>query len=340
MRLAHQAPPTSPVVRHRLLRKGQGQDTGPFSALARYIGSPETGRNPLEGGDIRIFRVATFNIGQAGLDLFGKRLRDGVPHARDRLPHIAGALAANDAGTDVWLLQEVYGPAALKSVAAVPGFVTFCAEKRPGRQATGLAILVREDWPSELLGEARFSPLDRIEKSIANKGIMAVGVETPLGPVAFGNLHTSYNGRGDLGTKKKAPIQRRRQVEKAAAFMERHRGDAAAILGGDFNFSLSGEPGNHAILTKAGWRDLRESSVDHDDAGLRTWSARNPLVHEDPDYPDQDIDLLFAHAHPAWTAHTRHIFTANEVPLPDGGHIPLSDHFGLMAEVISEGKTT
>lgn len=326
------------MVRHRLLRNGQGQHTGRLSALAGYIGSTATGRNPLTRGVFRIFRVATFNIGQAGLDLFGKRLRDGVPHASERLAFIAEALTHNTHDVDVWLLQEVYGRSALRAVAKLPGYRAYLAESRPRKQATGLAILIREEWPSELLGKSRFPPLDRIEKSIANKGVMAVGATTPIGPVAFGNLHTCYDGRGELEAKKKAPVLRRRQIEKATAFMDRHRDGAPAVLGGDFNFSLAGDPGNHAILTNRGWRDLREASDTHDNLGVCTWSARNPLVHDDPDYPDQDIDMLFTAADNAWSVDTQHIFCENAVPLQNGDQVPLSDHYGLLARISDPGK--
>lgn len=277
--------------------------------------------------------MATFNIGQAGLDLFGKRIRDGVPHASERLPHIARALEANDHGVDIWLLQEVYGQAALNSISGVAGYQPFLAESRPKKHATGLAVLVREDWSADLLGKHRFPPLDRIEKSIANKGIMAVGVRSALGPVAVGNLHTCYDGSGEADARKKAPVLRRRQVEKAASFMSRLRDGAPVLLGGDFNFSLLGEPGNHAILTNGGWRDLREDATDHDDAGIRTWSSRNPLVREDPDYRDQDIDLMFALDDPGWAFRTRHIFTSDIVETAKGDLIPLSDHYGLLAEI-------
>lgn len=268
----------------------------------------------------------------------GFRLRDGVPFATDRLPHIVDALTQNPHGIDIWLLQEVYGRAALSAVSAIPDFTPFLAEARPGRQPTGLAILVREDWKSELLGKARFAPLDRIEKSIANKGAMAVGVETDLGSIAIGNLHTCYDGRGEQEGRKKAPVFRRRQMEKATSFMDRHRDGAPAILGGDFNFSLKGEPGNHGILTNAGWRDLRETAAEHDDAGCRSWSAANALVAEDPDYPDQDIDMLFALDDPGWDCRTRHIFTDDVVDLRNGEFVPLSDHFGLLAEVSKSGS--
>jgi endonuclease/exonuclease/phosphatase family metal-dependent hydrolase len=282
---------------------------------------------------LSIFRIATFNTGQAGLDLLGMRLRDGVPFATERLPAIADAIARNSDRIDVWLLQEVYGKAAMSAVSAIPSYQAFMAQSRPRNQATGLAILVREDWPAQLLGKDRFAALDRIEKSIANKGIMAVGVETPDGPIAFGNLHTCYDGRGDQEARKKAPILRRRQLEKAAAFMSRHNGDTPAILGGDFNLSLQGEPGNHAVLTSKGWRDLRQNAVAHEGGSLATWSASNPIVTPDPDYPDQDIDLLFATGNPDWQYSTRTIFTENIVDSPDGRQVPLSDHYGLMAEV-------
>lgn len=230
-------------------------------------------------------------------------------------------------------MQEVYGRAALDAIRSIPGYQAFLAESRPRKQATGLAILIRQGWPAELLGKHRFPPLDRIEKSIANKGIMAVGVETSSGPVAFGNLHTCYDGRGEHEIRKKAPVLRRRQMEKAASFMERLRDRAPAILGGDFNFSLTGEPGNHAVLTNAGWQDLRKTAIAHDGGGVTTWSATNPLVRPDPDYPDQDIDMLFATGGSGWKAATRHIFTADCVGLADGTQVPLSDHYGLMAEI-------
>lgn len=277
-------------------------------------------------------RIATFNTGQAGLDLFGRRLRDGVPHATRRLPMIAEALAENEEHIDVWLLQEVYGRTALDAIAGIPGYQPFLAQSRPRRQATGLAILVRQDWEAQLLGKSLFSPLDKIEKCIANKGIMVVVVETPLGPVAFGNLHTCYDGRGDPETRKRAPVLRRRQMEKSASILERLNGDGQAILGGDFNFSLRQEPGNHAVLTSKGWRDVRETAAEFDDRGVCSWSSRNPLVTPDPDYPDQNIDLLFASGDRGWQITASHIFTDDVVALPDGDMMPLSDHYGLKAE--------
>lgn len=279
-----------------------------------------------------MLRIATFNIGLARLRLLEVPVVDGVPHATRRLPYIMDALAANPLGVDIWLLQEAYHPSVHSMLRALPGYSAFmAADAGPD---TGLCILVRSDWPARGPAVTRFRQLDWVETVVARKGAMAVSVETPLGPVAVGNLHASYDGRGRERIRLKAPVLRAEEVAQSTAFMEAQGQGLMKLLGGDFNLSLFNEPTGHAVATERGWRDLRETADTFDDAGVKSWSLDNPLAHGIPTEPSHDIDLIFMRDAPdGLHVATRHALTEPVVPLPSGDSVPLSDHYAMLAEI-------
>ncbi|PJK29460.1 endonuclease/exonuclease/phosphatase family protein [Minwuia thermotolerans] len=279
-----------------------------------------------------MLRIATFNIGLARLRAGGVPLVDAVAHAGRRLPRIVEALSANAPGIDIWLIQEAYHHSVRAALGGVSGFRLHAAAERSAD--TGLCVLVRRDWPSGGLAVVRFRALDWVETVVARKGAMRIDVETPLGPARVGNLHASYDGRGREGIRRTAPGLRAEEVGQALDLLE-SGGGGLKLLGGDFNLSLASEPAGHGVATARGWRDLRETADAHDDGGVRTWSLDNPIAVSAPGGPAHDIDLIFMKdAAPSLRVETAHILTEPAVPLPSGRHVPLSDHYALMATLI------
>ncbi len=277
-----------------------------------------------------MIRVATFNIGLARLHLLGRTLREGVPYQRARLPAIAAWLAWNSDAVDVWMLQEAYGRDVARLISMTPGFHAIPA--RALGPDTGLIMLVRKGLSIDRSGAIPLPAVDWVERFVARKGMQSVDLSIDGRLFRIGNMHTSYDGRGRADVAARAPARRRTQIGMALDSMERDAADRTLILGGDFNASAVQEPATFALGHARGWQDARIDGKSFDSAGVMTWCGRNPIINGDS--PDQDIDHIWVRA-PSGTAEirSRHIATRHAVALPDGSFIPLSDHYGLAADI-------
>ncbi len=287
-------------------------------------------RNPTTPAIFPMIRVATLNIGLARLHLLGLTLREGVPYQQARLPAILAYLARNAAGADVWLLQEAYGRGVARRLGLTPGFRAVAA--RAQGPDTGLVMLVRKGLS---IGNAESLPLpavDWVERFVARKGLQCIDLAIDGHRFRVGNLHTSYDGRGKAEVAARAPASRRQQITMALDSLERDAQDSTLILGGDFNASAVQEPETFAIGHARGWLDARVDAESHDAAGVMTWSRENPVVRGDA--PDQDIDHIWIRP-PAGPVRivSRHVATRRNAVTPDGTAIPLSDHYGLVADI-------
>ncbi len=275
-------------------------------------------------------RIATFNIGMAGFRLFGRMLREGVPHSAQRWPAIMQMLCENKENVDIWLLQAAYGTRVIRDLRSLEN-VRVVASRDMGKDR-GLCILVRSDWPIDRVSTTSFKPLDLVERFVAPKGLLQLRVHHPDGALHIGNLHTCYDGLRPDSHQKKAANLRRQQMQQVTDAMPRDR----TVLGGDFNFSPGHEPKSFDVLARSGWKEARDVK---DSEPLRTWSNLNPLVHPDPAYPDQNIDMLLMRGFRG-QAKSRIILHNHIVPCADNTSIPLSDHYGLLAEIDITGETT
>ncbi|MEC9347932.1 MAG: endonuclease/exonuclease/phosphatase family protein [Pseudomonadota bacterium] len=277
-----------------------------------------------------MLRIATFNTGLARLRLLGRPVFDAVPFPDLRLPLIRDRLASGTDGVDIWLLQEVYGADAVRAFTAIPGYAAVSALSL-GRDS-GLVTLVRDGLAVSDAEIAPFPANDWVEATFAKKGTLAVDVETPVGPMRIGNLHTSYDGRGRKRIKAKAPLSRARQVGIALDLLERGGAGRHLLLGGDVNASKAHEPATWRVAPDRGYADLRLEAEAYDDAGVTSWAPANRLARGHG--RNEDIDLIFARWHGApLRCSARHFLTEPVVPLPDGTTGPLSDHYALLVEI-------
>lgn len=294
-----------------------------------YRGVPHAPQ-PEHPSEFSMIRVATFNIGLARLHLLGRTLREGVPYQQVRLPAILAHLARNSEAADVWLLQEAYGRGVANMLSQTQGFRAVAA--RAQGPDTGLLTLVRKGLSVSNATTQSLPAVDWVERFVARKGLQFIDLAIDQQLFRIGNMHTSYDGRGKQAVAARAPETRRRQITMALDSLEDGAADRTLILGGDFNASPVQEPETFGIGLARGWLDARLDAESHDYAGVMTWSTQNPIINGAG--PDQDIDHIWLRpASGTVRIRSRHIATQRVVPVGGGTMIPLSDHYGLAADI-------
>lgn len=287
-------------------------------------------RNPSTQANFPMIRVATFNIGLARLHLLGWTLHEGVPCQQARLPAIAAHLARNSEGADVWLLQEAYGRGVASLLSQTQGFRAVAA--RVQGPDTGLVTLVRKGLSVSNATAQPLPAVDWVERFVARKGLQFIDLAIDQQLFRIGNMHTSYDGRGRQAVAARAPDTRRRQITMALDSMADGAAERTLILGGDFNASAVQEPETFGLCHARGWLDARADADAHDNAGVMTWSTQNPIINGAG--PDQDIDHIWLRpASGSGRITSRHIATRHVVAVAGGAMIPLSDHYGLAADI-------
>ena len=281
-----------------------------------------------------MLRILTFNTGLTEIRLFGIALYEDVPHVVARATHLAPALRGVDA--DIVLLQELV-PQRVKVILAAelrdlyPHSAGIAEDSR--FYGTGLLTLSRHPmtdasctpFAQQTLEEGLFGP----------RGMLACTMDTPgPGPVRVINLHATAGGAYRRKRRRGAPDRRSAQIAQAieaagAPF------DGTVVLAGDFNCDPAADAATGRVLGAAGLADVAAGLPDTD-RPQGTWDPANPLNRGRATGPARRVDHIFVRpgGNPgiAVTA-ARTVLDKPLVPLPDGEPLPVSDHYGLLAEL-------
>ena len=281
-----------------------------------------------------MLRVLTLNTGLTEIRLFGAALYEDVPHVVERAAHLAPALRGVDA--DIVLLQELVPKHVKVSLAAelrdlYPHSAGIAEDSR--FYGTGLLTLSRHpmadasctSFAQQTLEEGLFGP----------RGMLACTVDTPdLGRVRVINLHATAGGAYRRKRRRGAPDRRSAQIAQAietagAAF------DGAVVLAGDFNCDPAADPATDRLLQAAGLADVSADLPD-DARPQGTWDPANPLNRGRAAGPARRVDHIYVRPggrRRVAVGTVRAVLGEPVVPHPDGEPLPVSDHYGLLAEL-------
>ncbi|MCX7040290.1 MAG: endonuclease/exonuclease/phosphatase family protein [Spirochaetes bacterium] len=296
------------------------------------------------------YTVLTYNIGL--LRILGIDLVPAVD-ARTRIAPRELARFARQNAPDIMLLEEVWDnrtAAAIEGELSPLGYASVRPRGRgPGCLGSGLLLLVRSplevvDWSYTPFAKNTFS------NSFARKGVLGALLEDPSEPGARFALVGTHTVA--LDTVKGQPKHKTQlaafhaQAAQVLSVLDARssQGSVPVILLGDFNVG----PGyaDAAYRRIAGEEGVIEAGESVGFSAPRvTWDPLNPLVRYGryPDEPPAKIDHVFLRdgGFSRWKVlGVRRVF---EVPVvgitmrpskrADAIEVPLSDHYGFLAEV-------
>ncbi len=281
-----------------------------------------------------MLRILTLNTGLTEIRLFGVALYEDVPHVVARAAHLAPAL--RDVDADIVLLQELVPQRVKVRLAAelrdlYPHSAGIAEDSR--FYGTGLLTLSRHPmtdtsctaFARQTLEEGLFGP----------RGMLACTVQSPgFGPVRVINLHATAGGAYRRKRRRGAPDRRSAQIAQAieaagAPF------DGAVVLAGDFNCDPAADPVMDRLLGAAGLADVAAGLPD-DARPQGTWNPANPLNRGKASGPARRVDHILVRSGGGFgvaVSAVRTVLDEPLVPLPDGEPLPVSDHYGLLAEL-------
>ena len=281
-----------------------------------------------------MLRVLTFNTGLSEIRLFGFALYEDVPHVPARAARLAPALRS--LGADIVLLQELVPQRVKRALAAelrdlYPHRAGIVEDSR--FYGTGLLILSRH--PIEDASCTPFAQQTLEEGLFGPRGVLSCTVRAPdLGRVRVVNLHVTaggaYRQRRRQGAQDLRSAQLAQAIDDAGTPF-----DGAVVLAGDFNCDPAALSALDKRLRDAGFTDP-VASVPAAARPRGTWDPANPLNRGRAAGPARRVDHTFVRSgddQPASVTSVRIVLDEPAVPLAGGETLPLSDHYGLLAEI-------
>ena len=307
-------------------------------------------------------KVVTFNAGLLSLRLpGGLKAVEPAAWVEERLACMPAALTALHA--DVLLLQEVYSPLHKRVLAhALADVLPYAAYNAtsPRWRLLPDSLMILSRYPMAEAGFVRFRTARLDERLLDTKGFFCAHMPvTPVGPLFVLNVHATA---GLLSHPENGAVDavRAAQIDEVVDHALGHAGPANVLLGGDFNCGpgVADDPAqpvpalvlrSQAIagperVSMANYRRLalRGFADTHRTLGLPeapTWSPKeNPLNvggdHAVKQCCAQRIDHV--HVKPGQLRPIGGGLCLNDpvVPLPEGSHVPLSDHYGYWVELL------
>ncbi len=288
----------------------------------------------MQGQDrsVPVLRVLTFNTGLTEIRLFGAALYEDVPHVVPRAAGLAPALRA--VGADIVLLQELVPQRVKKALAAaLRDLYPYRAGIAEDSRFYGTGLLTLSRHPLEDAACTPFAAQTLEEGLFGPRGMLSCTVRTPaLGRCRVVNLHATAGGAYRQRRRQGAASRRDAQIAEAiAAAAAPFAGPV--VLAGDFNSDPATDAAADARLSAAGFADA--AALAPDPARRRsTWDPANPLNRSRAGAAPRRVDHIFVRAgsgQPVEARDVRIVLDEAAVPVPDGGPVPLSDHYGLLA---------
>ena len=279
-----------------------------------------------------MLRVLTFNTGLTEIRLFGAALYEDVPHVVRRAARLAPAL--RELGADIVLLQELV-PQRVKRALAMElrDLYSHVAGIDEDSRFYGTGLLTLSRHPIEDAACTPFAEQTFEEGLFGPRGMLSCTVRTPgLGPCRVLNLHATAGGAYRQRRRQGAADRRSAQIAEAVAAAGALF-DGPVMLAGDFNSDPATDAAAGERLGAAGFS---VASALLPGAGLPpgTWDPANPLNRGRASGPARRVDHIFVRSRsgqPVEARDVRIVLDEPAVPVPDGGSVPLSDHYGLLA---------
>ena len=281
-----------------------------------------------------MLRILTLNTGLTEIRLFGAALYEDVPYVPARAAQLAPALRG--VGADIVLLQELV-PQRVKTALAselhdlYPHSAGIAEDSR--FYGTGLLTLSRH--PIEAAACTPFANQTLEEGLFGPRGMLGCTVRAPgFDRLRVINLHVTAGG-AYRRRRKGAPDRKRAQIVEAIAAAGTPF-EGTVVLAGDFNSDPANDPAIERPLRNAGFSDAAANLPD----GVRhrgTWDPDNPLNRARAAGPARRVDHIFVR--PGGEPRTgvtavRTILDEPVVSVPGAGPLPVSDHYGLLAELV------
>lgn len=285
-------------------------------------------------------RITTFNVGLLDIWLFGRRVFEFPPFARERAAIIPKILSRQD--TDIFCLQELYrsGDYAQIANALAPNYpfafrgsrtssMVFEKGLGPYLKNTGLAVFSK--FPLTEGEEHFFRDQTLGEMIMGRHGFQLVTVALSKNRIfKLANVHTTAGGIfGNPEDSTTTRIRQKQLCELTETISAKT--NASWVIAGDLNCSPTTSSENFMFLEKIGAVD---PCAGIEDRSFDTWDKTNLLVARSwhRKFPSQRIDhiLLSRSLHQCCTARVRRLFDEPLVPIVGGGlHVTLSDHYGI-----------
>jgi len=282
-----------------------------------------------------MLRILTFNTGLTEIRLFGAALYADVPHVIARAAHLAPALRGVDA--DIVLLQELVPQRVkLRLAAALRDLYPHGAGIAEDSRFYGTGLLTLSRHP---MTDASCTPFGRqtLEEGLFGpRGMLACTVDAPgLGPVRVVNLHATAGGAYRRKRRRGAPDRRSAQIAQAIVAAGQPF-DGAVVLAGDFNCDPTADSTAGQLLREAGFADATAELPD-DARPQGTWDPTNSLNRSRRVAgPARRVDHIFLRSgggRGATVTSARTVLDEPVVPVSGGDALPVSDHYGLLAEL-------
>ncbi|HEB78856.1 MAG TPA: hypothetical protein ENI79_00075 [Rhodospirillales bacterium] len=279
----------------------------------------------------------TFNAFLLDVRLFGMlRVFPASPHIEPRLKALPDALRS--VGADVVCLQEVFRkPHRAFLIDNLSVDYPHAAGLRQKGLPLGCGLLTLSRYPilSSRIREFRAAVFE--ERIAVRMGMLESAIDLPgLGRARVINLHLSAGGLNSHPESAKAEALRVKQIAEILQAAE-EPGPDITVLAGDFNSGPHTCAGNYLQVVDAGYQDAFTSESPRPE-GEMTWDPGNPLITGEMNrsLPPQRIDHLFLRRRGAeglGAGPARVVLNERRVVLEDGTRVPISDHYGLAAEL-------
>ncbi len=281
-----------------------------------------------------MLRILTFNTGLTEIRLFGAPLYEDVPHVAARAAQLAATLRGVDA--DIILLQELVPQRVKVRLAAeLRDLYPLSAGITEDSSFYGTGLLTLSRHPMTDASCTSFAQQTLEEGLFGPRGMLACTVQPPsLGPVRVFNLHATAGGAYRRERRRGAPDRRSAQIAQAIEAAGTPF-DGTVVLAGDFNCDPAADSATVRLLGAAGFADVSAGLPDNARPG-GTWDPQNPLNRGRAAGPARRVDHIFLRpggGHAVNVSTARIVLNAPLVSLPNGESLPVSDHYGLLAEL-------
>lgn len=282
----------------------------------------------------------TLNTYLLDIRLFGRiPLYKAAPHIDQRLTALPGALLGT--GADVICLQEVFRKPHRRFLAdaLAPSHPFAAGVRHAGLPlGTGLMVLSRHPIRDARFREFRSAVLE--ERIAVRMGMLICEIDLPdLGPTRVVDFHLSAGGLKHHPESPAAEALRECQIQELVhAAWEPALGPV--VMAGDLNSGPHTSTVNHRRVLDAGFRDAFAEAGAAD--RVITWDPANPVISGERNHalPPQRIDHVFLRTEGSENlrvTETRVVLNNPVARISGGETIPVSDHYGLLAEI---GKRT
>ncbi len=282
----------------------------------------------------------TLNTYLFDLRVLGLPLQRPAPYVRERLAALPDALRG--VAADVVCLQEVFRHrhrALLQGSLADLYPYSAGVEARPLRFGTGLMVLSR--FPIESSRSRLFRRRFLEERIIVYSGMLHCVLTVPgLGRCHVFDIHATAGGIGRHPESTAAEACRGAQIDEIVSLAKAHSDDVA-VVAGDLNAGPHASPANYRQMLDGGFVDRCRPPNGGSPSSSPldvTWDPQNPLVADGPEarLAPQRIDHVFARGRGPGACAVRSarvVFDEPSVRVGSDRRVPLSDHYGVLADV-------